>query len=158
MRAFYLRQRDGLLRFLRRRTRDFSLAEDIAQETWIRLDQAGCAAIDNPRAYMFRIAANLAIDHARASDRRLATAEIEAALDIADSAPDPERIALDRSELRDLARRMEALPERQHRILIMSRVQNQPHRAIAAHFGISTRMVEFELRRALIACRDGDKK
>jgi RNA polymerase sigma factor (sigma-70 family) len=45
-----------------------------------------------------------------------------------------------------------ALPERQRRILLMSRLEKQSHSAIASHFDVSTRTVELELKRALTAC------
>ncbi len=71
IRSFYLRQREALVRFLTQRTRDAALAEDLAQEAWIRVSQAGgVAAIENPQAYLFRIASNLITDHSRAVARR----------------------------------------------------------------------------------------
>jgi DNA-directed RNA polymerase specialized sigma24 family protein len=71
IRVLYLRQRDALVRFLIQRTRDPALAEDIAQETWLRIDHTGAvSAVHNPKAYLFRIASNLAIDYLRIQNRR----------------------------------------------------------------------------------------
>jgi len=159
IRLFYSRQREALVRFLTQRTRDPALAEDIAQEAWIRINHAGtAAAIDNPQAYLFRIAANLVTDHARAAARRrLTRGEIDELLQVPQDEPDPEKVAIDRSELQLVLAVLQGLPERQRQILLMSRLERLPHRDIAQRFGISTRTVEFELSRALSACRSAEK-
>ncbi len=56
-----------LVRFLHRKVWDADQARDLAQETFVRaLDHEP----DNPRAFVFTIAANLARDEARAAVRR----------------------------------------------------------------------------------------
>lgn len=148
----YLSQRDSLLRFLTRRTRDPDVAQDLLQETWLRIAD-GSAVIENPRAYLFQIASNLAIDYFRAEGRRvLRREEIEALLSIPDEQPGPEAVAIGRSDLTLITSALEGMPTRRRAILLMSRVQGLPHRAIADHFGISTRTVEFEIVRALNFC------
>lgn len=59
--------RDGLMRYLRRHLDDLSVAEDIAQESFIRFFQARCQgeAIDQPRAWLYRVAHNLLVDYGR---------------------------------------------------------------------------------------------
>jgi RNA polymerase sigma factor (sigma-70 family) len=153
--SHYLRQRHALVRFLRRRTRDPDLAEDLAQETWLRVSHgATSAAIENPRAYLFRIASNLATDHLRAEARRLLSdEELDALLSVPDDGPGPEAVAIGRSQLRLIADALAELPVRRRRILLMSRVEGRPHRAIAEHFCVSVRTVEFEIVRALTHCR-----
>ena len=56
-----------LVDFLSRRTGSRESAQDCAQETWIRLAAARTlkAPVDNLRAYVFQVAANLAIDFQR---------------------------------------------------------------------------------------------
>lgn len=160
IRLFYLRQREALVRFLTQRTRDPALAEDLAQEAWIRVSQGGgVSAIENPQAYLYRIASNLVIDHARAADRRrLTRGEIDEILHVREDSPGPEQVAIDRSELHHLLSMLRALPDRQRAILLMSRLDRLSHHEIARWFGISTRTVEFELSRALMACRPDQKK
>lgn len=160
IRLFYLRQREALVRFLTQRTRDPALAEDLAQEAWIRVSQAGAAAaIENPQAYLFRIASNLVTDHSRAvARRRLTRGEIDELLQVPEDEPDPEKIAIDRSELQRVLSLLQTLPERQRQILLMSRLERLAHHEIARRFGVSTRTVEFELSRALTACRPSPKK
>jgi RNA polymerase sigma-70 factor (ECF subfamily) len=51
-----------------------------------------------------------------------------------------------------LERALDELTPRRRAILIAARLEEVPHVEIAARFGISTRMVEKELRSALIHC------
>ncbi|MEZ5362067.1 MAG: sigma-70 family RNA polymerase sigma factor [Bryobacterales bacterium] len=59
--------RDGLMRYLRRHLDDVSVAEDIAQESFIRFFQARSQGeeIDQPRAWLYRVAHNLLVDYSR---------------------------------------------------------------------------------------------
>ena len=68
--------------FLQRRTRDPHLAEDLAQETFIKATRAllGWRG-ENPGAWLLAIARNVLIDHARRSRRELPL-------------PDPEELAV----------------------------------------------------------------
>ena len=59
--------RDGLMRYVRRHLGDLSAAEDIAQESFIRFFQARSLGeeIDQPRAWLYRVAHNLLVDYGR---------------------------------------------------------------------------------------------
>ena len=59
--------RDGLMRYLRRHLDDLSVAEDIAQESFIRFFQARSQDedIEQPRAWLYRVAHNLLVDYGR---------------------------------------------------------------------------------------------
>jgi RNA polymerase sigma-70 factor (ECF subfamily) len=48
-------------------------AEDVAQETWLRWSGADRATVADPKAYLARIAANLAVDRLRAEQARRET-------------------------------------------------------------------------------------
>jgi len=70
-----------LLRFLTRRTGDAERAADLAQDTFVRLSAmpAGNVDIENPRAFVYRVAGNLAIDAMRREARiqaHFATSEV----------------------------------------------------------------------------------
>lgn len=64
--------------FLTRQSSRPALAEDILQETFLRAIAEGSRFCDleNPRAWLFRVARNQFIDHTRRADSRLATAEL----------------------------------------------------------------------------------
>ena len=63
----FAENRDGVMRYLRRHLDDISAAEDIAQESFIRFFQARSQgeAIDQPRAWLYRVAHNLLVDYGR---------------------------------------------------------------------------------------------
>jgi RNA polymerase sigma factor (sigma-70 family) len=63
-----------VLRHLRFLTGDGALAEDIAQETFGKLLQLGpeeAAALRDPRAWLMKVASNLAYNHFRGETRRV---------------------------------------------------------------------------------------
>src|SRR5215471_8018253 len=62
--ALFEQFRGPLFRYLLRKTRDAGQAEDLAQETFVRLFRhlRDDRALDNPKAWLFTVANNLAID------------------------------------------------------------------------------------------------
>jgi len=64
-------ERPSLLRFVKRITGSGASAEDVTQSLWLRAQRiADVPPITNPRAYLYRLAANLAIDHLKSETRR----------------------------------------------------------------------------------------
>ena len=65
----FAEHRDSLMRYLRRHLDDQSVTEDILQESFIRFFQTRSRGeeIEQPRAWLFRVAHNLLIDHGRKS-------------------------------------------------------------------------------------------
>ena len=63
----FAENRDSLMRYLRHHLDDTSQAEDVLQEAFIRFFQARNQgeAISQPKAWLFRVGHNLAIDHGR---------------------------------------------------------------------------------------------
>lgn len=151
--ATFAEQRDALLRFLRRKLDNAALAEDLAQETWLRAaGSAGATVVDNPRGYLFRIAANLALDHQRRAGRRIELPANDAALlGIADPMPDPETVALHRSELARLIQVIDGLSPRAREVFVLARFDGLSHAEIAVRLGIARSTVITHLTNALIA-------
>lgn len=116
---------------------------------------AEAAAIENRRAYIYRVANNLAIDAMRRDGREAAWLTSEAADEaIPDTAPSPERSAIDRDRLRRLEEALEAVPPKARLALVMFRVDGLSHREIAKRLGVSESMVAKYLDQALRHCRD----
>lgn len=135
-------------------------ASDALQDTWLRLERAmPRQPVERPFVYLLRMAYNSALKQ-RQRERTTATLEeARAALNLIDESPDPERVAEARSELGALERALAELPPRRREILIASRADGTPLREIAARLGVSQRLVEMELKLALIHCgRHLDRK
>ncbi len=139
---------DTLLRFLRARLHSEADAREAAQEAYVRLLQ-----LDNPgqlsflRAYLFRIAANVATD----LRRRRAMQDKVSHETVADDtvAPTQERVLQARQDLAAVAAALAELPPRCREAFRLSRQEEWPTARIAAHLGVSDRMVRLYLARAL---------
>lgn len=129
-------------------------AADAMQETWLRVEgMSQTATIQNPDAYLLRIASNIAIDTHRRNSVLLAEDDIEALLHIADETEDPLRTVAARNELVTLERILSEMPPRRRAILVAARMDGLLNTEIAERFGISVSAVEKELRQAIQHCR-----
>jgi RNA polymerase sigma-70 factor (ECF subfamily) len=153
LRALLVSRYGELKRRLARRLGSLDAASDVLHETYLRLDRFdGTVTVANAQAYLLRTAMNVASDHERAEKRLLSAVEIDDLWRLAGDVADPETILSMRMELDAFKHALGELPPRSQAILIAARVEELPHEAIAERFGISTRMVQFELRRALEHC------
>lgn len=138
---------------LRRRLGSEELANDVLHETYLRVDRMGdTPEIVQPNAYLYRMALNIAADRRQSDARLLTGSEIEELLQIADEALDPARVVGGQKELQTLLKALYELPARRRRIFIAARLEEAPHLEISQRFGISTRMVEKEIKAALGHC------
>lgn len=154
--ASFQKHYDDIVRFLARRTGDVERAADIAQDTYLRLAAIKLdSCVENERAYVYRVAGNLAVDAIRRDGRRAAwLTGYEPDEEIADPRPSPERTAIDRDRLRHLEQAMEALPAKARLALLMFRVDGHTHREIAERLDVSESMVAKYIAQALRHCRD----
>jgi RNA polymerase sigma-70 factor (ECF subfamily) len=143
-----------LRRFVLQRTGSPALADDIVQETWIRASTAGVVMPDNPRAYLYRMARNLAVDYERRR-RAIERAKADEAVpeDIASADPPPDAAVAARQELKILLHAVQELPEKCRRVFILYRGEGLTMREIAMRLGISDKTVEKHIARAMIHCR-----
>lgn len=146
-------------RRLTRRLGSPDLASEALNETYLRLERMReLGQVRSPKAYLFRIALNIAADRRRAEKRRLTSGEVDALLDIPDDRPDAARVIEDRSEINLLKRAIAELPERRRRVLMLSRIEGMPNREIAALLGVTVRTVETDLKQAVEHCTDRLKR
>ncbi|WP_228765868.1 sigma-70 family RNA polymerase sigma factor [Sphingopyxis solisilvae] len=142
-----------LLRYFNRRVgRD--AAPDLVQEVFARMFGSGALdRIDNPPAYLTRIARNLLIDRAR-HKRRDCTIffPLDENRDAASRAEQTWRIeAADLLRLYRQAAR--AMPRKTRRVFVMHRLRRMTYKQIAEQVGISIATVEYHMMRALVLCR-----
>lgn len=128
-------------------------AEDLVQDTFhnvLRIDNL--ESIDNPRAYLFQTANNLALNRLRSlkkMDDRVEVSEVELFNEIS-----PERIWMGNRNLNQLLEGLGALPEKYRKTFLLSRVENKSYREISEILGISESTVEKHIIRALKHLRD----
>jgi RNA polymerase sigma factor (sigma-70 family) len=144
---------DDLKRRLTRRSGSADLADEVLQDTFLRLNSANdIASVKNLHAYLFRVAMSVASNRRVAERRRLTVSEADVLFNLVDENPDPERIIEARSEIDELKRVIKELPARRREILMAVCMDEVPHRTIARQFGISVRTVQVELKHALMHC------
>jgi len=108
---------EDLVRFLHRKVWDEERAKDLAQEVFVR---ALRNQPENPRAWLFRVAINLARDEARTVLRRkrhLALLRSEA--EDRESVPGPEESLLEAEEWTQVRRALDALSDRDREVLLL---------------------------------------
>jgi RNA polymerase sigma factor (sigma-70 family) len=140
---------DEFKRRLARRLGSAELATETLHEAWLRLARTGSpGVVHSPESYVFRVALNVAFDRRYAQERELSASDVEALRHLDDDELDPQSIAEARAEIRELRRALEDLPPRCRSVFIAARVEGIPQADIARRFGMSTRMVERDLKRA----------
>lgn len=145
-----------LLRFLARRLGNVEHAADVAQDTYLRLATLSADdSIKEPRAFLFRVAGNLAIDRLR-SENRLSSlhAEEEAALELHDPAASPENSLLACEALAQLDEALGQLPDKARLALLLNRLEGLTHAQIAERLSVSESMVGKYIVQAMRHCRD----
>ena len=155
--ALYRRYRDRLYAFLVRYTGDPATAQDLFQETFLRVFRN--RARYEPRAafatWLFTIARNLYLDHLRGARRgaEVLAGSATALAGIRDTRPGP----LQEIEASEWKQRLEgaliALPEEDRAILLLSRFEGQRYAQIAEILGTSKGAVKVRAHRALQALR-----
>lgn len=146
---------EALIRFLVTRLRSQQEAKEVAQEAYVRLlslDQPG--AVSFLRAFLFKTAANLAVDRLR-SRRREREAQRAGLFDDPRETPTPERVLLGAQDVSLLHELLGELPPKCRQAFLLQRIYGVQFPAIAAQMGVSERMVRKYVVRALTYCRAG---
>lgn len=147
---------EDLKAFLTRKFGCPDLAADVAQETWLRAQRVkGLTGVNNPRAYLFKMAANLAFDALRADRARMRHTSAEPIPgDIPSDMPLPDRIVDYQQRLEILRKAVDELPPRCREVFRLHKFKGLSHAEIAVRLDISKNMVEKHIIRGLTHCRD----
>lgn len=161
--ALYERHKGRLLGFLLRATGRGRLAEDVFQDVWVKVMKA--IGNYNPekapfRAWLYRVAANAAIDRLRseALHRTTSTAdppgEDSAVLaEIASPEPGPEQQGMAREMDRRLAVSLRRLPDRQRLAILLRHQQGLSYPEIAAALGVPEGTAKTMVHRGVLHLR-----
>ena len=145
---------DELHAFVRRKVRCPALAADILQDTYVRLASRGLSeAVRNPRALLYRVAGNLAIDQLRLQETRARyVTSMPLSENLPDSRPSAETEIDAKQRLALLMEAVDELPPRCRQVFVLRKFEDFDQSEIAATLGISRNMVEKHLRKALLHC------
>lgn len=142
-----------LRRFLGRRRVSYIDAQDLAQEVYLRLLRvADLGAIEQPQAYLYAIARNIASEW---RDRaNVAHPHVYGHLDDLIDLTTPETLAAESAEARVLEDALRPLPAVIRAVIYLKLRDGKTHEEIAAHLGVSQRMVRKYLTTGYASLRD----
>lgn len=143
----------ALMQFLHHNWRNESDLGDLRQEVYLRLYEAAKVSRPDPvRPFLFKIARNLLINRVRRSQIVPidAVADMDA-LDVATTAPGPDRTLIARDELRSLQSAIDRLPARSRQAVVLARIEGLSGREIALRMNVTESAVSHYLDRGLRA-------
>jgi len=146
-----LSERPSLLRLARRIVGNVPAAEDVTQSLWLRVQRIeDDPPIIHKRAFLYRLATNLAADRLRAERRYDTLFESgEPGRDTPHDAPSAERQLLDREQLDRLMASIEDLTPRCREVFILRKLEDMPVQEICERLDISRSMVARHMDNAL---------
>ncbi|QNK02952.1 RNA polymerase sigma factor [Dyella telluris] len=143
----------ALVAFLQCRLHSLSDAQEVAQEAYVRLvTMERPEQVDSLRAYLFRVASNLAVDRLRSRQVR-ADHPLNAPDEDLHLAPIPERHVHATGQLHALHKALRELPAKTGRAFVMHVIDGCEISVIARAMKISERMVRYHVANALAHCR-----
>lgn len=134
--------RRAMVSFMYRMAHSSTVAEELAQEVFLRIyrSRSGYEATAKFTTWMYRIATNLAVNHARDTRHErpenmvsldVPDTETGQTLDIAGNRPTAEEDIIRQERLAAIRKHVEALPERQRLAVIMHKFQQMDYKQIA---------------------------
>ncbi len=157
--------RRPMVSFMYRMTHNSGTAEELAQEVFLRVyrSRANYAANAKFTTWLYRIATNLAVNHARDTrhERPEVTVNIDESdeetgltVDVPDTSLNAEQDILRRERLAAIRKHVQALPERQRLAVLMHKYQNMDYKQIADVLHLSESATKSLLFRAYETLRD----
>ena len=157
--------RRPMVSFMYRMARNSAAAEDLAQEVFLRVyrSRETYEASAKFSTWLYRIATNLAVNHAR--DSRHERPEVQVSLDepdddtgttleLPDASLNAEQQMVRRERMQAIRRKVEALPEQQRLAVIMHKYQQMDYKQIADVLKKSESATKSLLFRAYETLRD----
>jgi RNA polymerase sigma factor (sigma-70 family) len=143
----------SLVLFLASRLKDMQAAHEVAQEAYVRVLQLQSpGAVSFLRSYLFKVAANLAIDRLRRQQSSARHDPVGVFEDFLDEST-PERSVIAQEELAFLGRVIAELPAKYKEAFRLHRVENESFKDIGHRMGLKERMVRRYVTNALLYLR-----
>lgn len=147
--------RPSLRVFLRKRLRNEEDVNDALQETSLRLFHfQSHSTVESPAALIYRVADRVAVDFLRRAQSHRASAHCPLEdVPLFSQEPSPEQLASAEQDLGQLIEALERLSPKCQDVFLLSRMEGLSYPQIAARCGISVKMVEKYMSRALAELR-----
>ena len=152
----FLGHRVALRRYLRKFTSGAEDIDDLVQEAYVRV----CAMpqgqeVESPRALIFRIARNLAVDRARQVSAHATdpVGDFEP-LDVSTPEAGPDEQADTSRRFESFCAAVEELPPVCRRVFVLRKVYQLSHEEIAEVLGMAHSTIEKHVTKGLVRCRD----
>lgn len=145
---------DYIRSYLRGRVGSPELAEDLLQQTFLRLVQrADWLSVENPKAYTRTTASRVLADHYRSQSARKADQFVEYHEDHhRDQRSTPTRWMNSRQQLAQLEKALGSLSKQVRRAFVLSRVNGYTYLEVGEILSISPRTVEKHVAKGLATC------
>lgn len=143
----------SLIAFLYSKLNSLADAQEVAQETYVRLLRLGePERISFQKALLFRVAANLCVDRIRMRRVR-EQAEAEETLDQSQDRRLPEDPEMGYEKMRIVQRALAELPAKTSRAFVLHVLEGKDIASIAKTLNLTARMVRYHIANALAYCR-----
>ena len=157
--------RRAMMSFMFRMTHNAAVAEDLAQEVFLRVyrSRAGYEPSAKFTTWLYRIATNLAVNHARDTRHERPENmvsldqpddETGTSMDVPDSSLSVEQAMVRQERLEAIRSRVQQLPERQRIAVVMHKYQQMDYRQIAEVLKLSESATKSLLYRAYETLRE----
>jgi len=150
------RHRAALFRYLRKFTSASEDIEDLVQEAYLRVySLPDYHAVESPKALLFKIAHNLAVERARRQKTQVtdSMADFEPLGVSSKETPADEQIDA-RNRFESFCAAVDRLPPVCRRAFVLRKVHRLSHSEIAAVLGVSHSTIEKHVAKGLLRCRD----
>ncbi len=152
----YTRLVQPIFRFIYYKCGDRVLAEDIAQDTFIRFwNKIETVKEGGESAYIYRIAKNLLINHGQ---KQKVSLKFQQTLRQNQENHSPQFLLEEKEFKQKVERAISNLSEKQREVFLMNRIDGLKYREIAERLDISQKAVEKRMQLALLALKKIHKK
>jgi RNA polymerase sigma-70 factor (ECF subfamily) len=154
--AFYQQQRDELVHYTTRITQCRDTAEDISQESFIILfREMKLQHIENHKAFLFRVAKNLAFDYLKHIKVTESYAQTQyPILESTIEAPSIEQVMANNQQIEAMQQAIGQLPPRCRDSFVLNKIHEMSYAEVARYVGISESGVEKHIMKGLKHCRN----
>ena len=138
-------------RFLFFKTQDIASAEDILQDTFVKLwDNCSKVDYDKVKSYLFTIGNNMFLNEKK---HERVVRKFNEQHKKNDTNESPEFVMLEKEFMEKIEKTVAALPEKQREVFLLNRIEKKKYKEISEQLNISVKAVEKRMHLALVTMR-----